>query len=76
MCVIVDAVEDVSTFTDADIEPTPDFGDLVETKFILGMSKSKGVVKTILDIDQIILVDGDLSLPVFEPSTETSASAS
>lgn len=76
MGVIVDAVEDVSTFTDADIEPTPDFGDLVETKFILGMSKSKGVVKTILDIDQIILVDGDLSLPVFEPTAEPSASAS
>lgn len=75
MGVIVDAVEDVSSFTDADIEPTPDFGDLVETKFILGMSKSKGVVKTILDIDQILLVDGDLTLPIFEPSTESAPSA-
>jgi chemotaxis signal transduction protein len=76
MGVIVDAVEDVSSFAESDIEPTPDFGDLVETKFILGMSKSRGVVKTILDIDQILLVDGDLTLPILEPTAEPNPSAS
>jgi purine-binding chemotaxis protein CheW len=62
MGVIVDAVEDVSPFESSDIEPTPDFGDMLDTKFIVGMSKVKGTVKAILDIDQILLMDGEITL--------------
>jgi purine-binding chemotaxis protein CheW len=60
--VIVDSVEDVSPFEAGDIEPTPDFGDILDTQFILGMSKVKGTVKAILDIDQILLMDGQITL--------------
>ena len=66
MGVIVDAVEDVSPFSAADIEPTPDFGPMLDTQFILGMAKSKGTVKAILDIDQVLLAEGELSLPLIE----------
>jgi purine-binding chemotaxis protein CheW len=62
MGVIVDSVEDVSPFEASDIEPTPDFGDILDTQFILGMSKVKGTVKAILDIDQILLMDGNITL--------------
>lgn len=66
MGVIVDAVEDVSPFGADDIEPTPDFGPMLDTHFILGMAKSKGIVKAILDIDQVLLAEGEISLPLIE----------
>jgi purine-binding chemotaxis protein CheW len=54
MGLIVDAVEEVTNITAADIEPTPDFGGAVEADYILGMAKVKGTVKTLLDIDQVV----------------------
>lgn len=54
MGLIVDAVEEVLNIGKDDIEPTPDFGTRFSTEYILGMAKSKGTVKTLLDIDQII----------------------
>ena len=73
MGVIVDAVEDVSPFAADDIEPTPDFGPLLNTQFILGMAKSKGTVKAILDIDQVLLSEGELSLPLIEKAISDGA---
>jgi len=37
-----------------EIEDTPDFGDGVSTPYILGMAKSKGKVKILLDIDKVL----------------------
>lgn len=54
MGLIVDAVEEVTNITAADIEPTPDFGGVVESDYILGMAKIKGTVKTLLDIDRVV----------------------
>lgn len=54
MGLIVDGVEEVVNLTKEDIEPTPDFGHAVEASYILGMAKIKGVVKALLDIDQIL----------------------
>lgn len=51
---IVDAVEEVLNITAADIEETPDFGEKLSTETILGMAKSKGSVKTLLDIEKVI----------------------
>lgn len=51
---IVDAVEEVSNFAAAEIEATPDFGSSIDTAYILGMAKSKGSVKTLLDIDRVV----------------------
>ena len=54
---IVDAVEEVANIAQADIEPTPDFGGTISVQYILGMAKTKGAVKSLLDIDQIIAAD-------------------
>jgi purine-binding chemotaxis protein CheW len=49
--VVVDGVSEVATLAAADIENTPDFGNAVETPYILGMAKTKGRVRILLDID-------------------------
>ena len=54
MGLIVDAVEEVAQFAASDIEETPDFGAEVDTGYILGMAKVKGVVKALLDIDRVL----------------------
>lgn len=54
MGMIVDAVEEVLNIGAADIEETPDFGAKVDTRYILGMAKVKGAVKTLLDIDRVV----------------------
>jgi len=48
---IVDGVSEVATVAAADIEDTPDFGNSSDTPYILGMAKSKGRVRILLDID-------------------------
>ena len=62
MGMIVDMVEEVSQFTQAEIEPTPDFGGLIDTRYITGMTNTKGTVKTLLDLDKLLTMDGDIDL--------------
>jgi purine-binding chemotaxis protein CheW len=57
MGLIVDAVEEVLNIAEGDIEETPDFGTTIDTDYILGMAKVKGVVKTVLDIDKVVSAD-------------------
>jgi purine-binding chemotaxis protein CheW len=52
--IIVDGVSEVLTLQASDIEDTPDFGNGVETPYILGMAKIKGKVKILLDIDMVL----------------------
>ncbi len=54
MGIIVDSVSEVLNLTGADIEDTPDFGDGAATPFLLGMAKTKGKVKILLEIDQVL----------------------
>jgi len=54
---IVDAVEEVMTITDDEVEETPDLGGQFDGEYILGIAKIKGEVKTLLDIDQVILAE-------------------
>jgi purine-binding chemotaxis protein CheW len=54
MGLIVDSVEEVATLTDAEIEPTPEFGTKLNTEYIVGMAKVKGQVKMLLDIDRVV----------------------
>ena len=54
MGLIVDSVEEVVTLTASEIEPTPDFGTKLNTEYLLGMAKVKGLVKTLLDIDRVV----------------------
>jgi purine-binding chemotaxis protein CheW len=38
----------------ADLEPTPDFGTQIDTRYLLGMAKVKGAVKMLLDLDRVL----------------------
>lgn len=62
MGMIVDVVEEVSHFTAEELESPPDFGSAIDTRFIVGMAKSKGTVKTLLDIDRLLNHAGQLDL--------------
>jgi purine-binding chemotaxis protein CheW len=54
MGLLVDAVSEVSNFAAADIEDTPDFGNGVSTPYLLGIAKVKGLVKILLNIDEVL----------------------
>jgi purine-binding chemotaxis protein CheW len=69
MGLVVDAVEEVAQLAAADIEETPDFGAQVDTEYILGMAKIKGVVKALLDIDRVI--GGDTAARLTAPPVPT-----
>ncbi len=62
MGAIVDAVEEVVHLTEAELEPTPDFGGSPKTDYILGMATVHGGVKTLLDLDKVFLTEGVLTL--------------
>jgi purine-binding chemotaxis protein CheW len=51
---VVDAVNEVSNIKEGDVEDTPSFGVDLEAKFILGMAKSEGGVKILLDITKVV----------------------
>ncbi|HEY0947096.1 MAG TPA: chemotaxis protein CheW [Opitutaceae bacterium] len=57
MGLIVDSVEEVVNLAANEIEPTPDFGTRIDTSYLLGLAKVKGVVKTLLDIDRVVSPD-------------------
>ncbi len=61
MGAIVDAVEEVVQLSEAQLEPTPDFGGSPQTDYILGMATVHGDVKTLLDLDKVCLVEGLLT---------------
>jgi purine-binding chemotaxis protein CheW len=44
----------VANISATEIEETPDFGAAVDTRYIVGMAKIKGAVKTLLDVEKII----------------------
>jgi purine-binding chemotaxis protein CheW len=54
MGIVVDAVSEVLNIRGADIENTPTFGVKLNTDFILGMAKTGGGVKILLDIDKVL----------------------
>jgi purine-binding chemotaxis protein CheW len=56
--VIVDGVEEVANFASADIQPTPDFGGAIDTRFITGMAKQGDAVKSLIDLDAIAAAEG------------------
>jgi len=52
--VVVDSVSEVLNIKGADIEDTPSFGTTLETGYILGMAKTGGGVKILLEIDRVL----------------------
>ncbi len=67
--VVVDGVAEVLNVSAGEIEDTPDFGVQAETSYLLGMAKSKGKVKILLDIDQVLTSQELLPLIKSERST-------
>lgn len=55
--IIVDGVSEVLNIRAGDIEETPTFGTSFDSDFILGMAKTEGSVKILLDIDRILSQD-------------------
>jgi purine-binding chemotaxis protein CheW len=54
MGIVVDGVAEVLNLTASEIENTPDFGQGVATPCLLGVAKTKGNVRILLDIDQVL----------------------
>jgi purine-binding chemotaxis protein CheW len=54
MGIVVDAVSEVLNIRAEDIEDTPKFGAALNTDFIMGMAKTEGGVKILLDIDKVL----------------------
>ena len=52
--IIVDNVSEVLDIQEEQIEPSPEFGNQVNTDYILGMGKVGENVKILLDIDQVL----------------------
>jgi purine-binding chemotaxis protein CheW len=52
--ILVDSVSEVLNIKAVDIENTPDFGSNLNTDYILGMAKTGGRVKILLDIDKVV----------------------
>jgi purine-binding chemotaxis protein CheW len=57
MGIIVDHVSDVLNIVADEIEPTPEFGDRVNTDYMKGVAKVKGTVKILLDLDRVLGTD-------------------
>jgi purine-binding chemotaxis protein CheW len=54
MGIMVDKVSEVQDITREDIEEAPPFGSNIDTAYILGIGKSQGRVKILLDIDKVL----------------------
>ena len=54
MGVLVDKVSEVVNLASGDIEDTPSFGADVNTEYLLGVGKTGGRVRLLLDIEKII----------------------
>ena len=52
--ILVDCVSEVLNIKAGDIEDTPNFGSHLNTDYILGMAKTGGRVKILLDIDKVL----------------------
>jgi purine-binding chemotaxis protein CheW len=52
--IVVDSVTEVLNIKGSDIEETPEFGTILNTDYILGMAKTAGSVKILLDIDRVL----------------------
>lgn len=63
MGILVDTVSEVLDIPANDIERAPAFGSAVETDFILGMAKTNGTVKILLEIDRVLGSETSLHLP-------------
>jgi purine-binding chemotaxis protein CheW len=60
--IVVDRVSEVVAIAEADIEDSPSFGAGIRTEFLLGIGKTGGRVKLLLDIDKVLVTSEVISL--------------
>jgi purine-binding chemotaxis protein CheW len=51
---IVDGVSEVLTLSGTEIEDPPDFGEAADLAFVIGIAKSKGSVRILLRIEDVL----------------------
>lgn len=54
---IVDRVSEVLNISEEEIEHRPDFGERLDTRYMLGIAKVKGHIKILLNLDQMLADD-------------------
>ncbi|MFO7910720.1 MAG: chemotaxis protein CheW [Desulfotignum sp.] len=52
--IVVDSVSEVLNISEQEIESTPAFGVRLDTEYIMGMAKTEGGVKILLNIDKVL----------------------
>lgn len=52
--IVVDRVSEVLDIADGDVEPAPDFGEEINTEYLLGIGKANGRVRLLLDIERVL----------------------
>lgn len=52
--IIVDSVSEVLNIGEGDVDPPPEFGAHLDTRYIIGIAKTDDGVKILLDINQVI----------------------
>jgi purine-binding chemotaxis protein CheW len=57
MAVVADRVAEVASIPEAEIDPAPDFGATVRTEYLLGLGKSNGRLRLLLDIERVLSPD-------------------
>jgi purine-binding chemotaxis protein CheW len=61
--IVVDRVSEVLDIATDQIEPPPSFGVDVDTEYLLGLAKSDGRVRLLLDIDRVLSAAETAELP-------------
>lgn len=62
MGILVDRVSEVVNVASGDIEDTPSFGADVNTEYLLGVGKTGGHVRLLLDIEKVITVSDFINM--------------
>ena len=55
--VVVDSVSEVLDIKSSEIEKAPQFGQDIDTKFIIGLGKAKGKIVILLDINEVLSLE-------------------
>ncbi len=71
--IIVDRVSEVLNIVSEDIEDAPSFGADVNTDYLLGIGKSDGKVKLLLDIEKVLSSQDVVEIHAAKVSSETEA---
>lgn len=65
--IVVDKVSEVLDIANADIETTPSFGTEVDTSYLLGLAKTAGRVRLLLDIEHVLSATEIIDLQSVRP---------